>query len=194
MTLLFITSHSSNNQAVFDLTTKNHSDYCARHGYTYAPVTEPYNPRFDAEKVKGLLSGCDVVACFGCDVVIQHPEIPLDRYLHPGLTIGRELTGTLNADLTLFTKDACGLIDEIADMSSRLPDSQQAINLLYKHRKMITVEPMIQIAAKEMNPTLDYSHVCYEDFFAVHYHSIGNKPVVCDKAKALSASTILKRG
>ena len=193
MKVVLTSSHSANNKAVFDLTTKNHSEYCKRHDYTYMPVEEPYHPKLDIPFVKKLINEYDVVVNIGCDVVIQHPETPITVYANPGVTVGRELLGTLNGDLILFTKEAMSTVDAIDKLHRYMGSSQDAINFLAKHNNGIFVEPWLQIAAKELNTHLDYTYVCYNDYFAVHYQKIGYVPVINEKVKYLSASEILKQ-
>ena len=188
MNVVLISSHSANNKAVFDLTTKNHSDYCRLHGYFYRPIEEVYHPRIDIPFVLLLLENFDVVVSIGCDVVIQKQTCPIDRFISDGLTAGRELkSGTLNGDLLIMNKAAVPLLKEIDKLQNSAPDTQTVINQLQGKRSTIFVAPLLQVAAPSMNPSIDYSSVRVEDYFAIHYHAIGKVPLVEDKIKGLSA-------
>lgn len=188
MKVVLISSHSANNKAVFDLTTKNHSDYCRLHGYFYRPIEEVYHPRSDIPFVLTLLENFDAVVNIGCDVVIQKQTCPIERFIKGGLTVGRELnSGTLNGDLLIMNKAAVPLLREIDSLQKSAPDTQTIINRLESKRGNIFVEPLLQVAAPTMNPSIDYSSICVEDYFAVHHHTIGKVPLVAEKIKGLSA-------
>lgn len=180
------TSYSQNNLGVFELTTQNHSDYCIKHGYTYHPVDEPYNPYIDVDEILGYLTEYDLVVTMGVDVLIQHPETPIERFAHDGVTMCRELqSGTLNADLILYTRAAIPILNKVADIQNEMKDGQTALNHLSIRTKGIYEEPMLQIAAPVMNDRLDYKNVCIEDYFALHYHTVGKMPTVTAKADGL---------
>jgi len=186
MKALLKSSHSQANLDVFELTTKNHADYCSIHGYTYLPVEEPYNPRLDVKQLLSYLKKYDIVMTIGCDLLIQHPEWTIEEMLSRGITMCPELNSpTLNADLIIYTREAITTINKIADIQRRMRDGQTAFNHMKLRDKNIHVNPVLQIAAPVMNPTKDYSKVCVGDYFAVHYHTIGKRPDVLSKAEGL---------
>lgn len=191
MKVVLTSSYSANNKAVFDLTTKNHSDYCRLHGYFYRPIEEVYHPRMDIPFVLTLLENFDAVVNIGCDVVIQKQTWPIDRFISDGLTVGTELkSGTLNGDLLIMNKAAVPLLKEIDRLQKSAPDTQTIINRLQGKRPTIFVAPLLQVAAPTMNPSIDYISVRVEDYFAIHYHTIGKPPIVADKLKGLSAAVL----
>lgn len=186
MKALLKSSHSQSNLDVFELTTKNHAAYCSRHGYTYLPVEEPYNPYLDSKQLLSYLEDYDIMMTIGCDLLIQHLEWCVEDLMSPGITMCPELNSTtLNADLIIYTREAITIINNIESIQRRMRDGQTAFNHMKLRDKNIYVNPMLQIAAPVMNPTQDYSKVCVGDYFAVHYHTIGKPPDVLSKAEGL---------
>ena len=164
------TSYSPNNRGVFELTTQNHDDYCLKHGYTYCPVDEPYNPYINVDEILGYLKEYELVVTMGVDLTIQHPEIPIEQFARKGITICPEIkSGILNADLVLYTRESVALLEKIKVEQVHMKDGQTAINHFSKRSNLIHREPMLQIAAPVMNDRLDYKNVCIEDYFALHY-------------------------
>lgn len=186
MKALIKSSHSRANLDVFELTTENHAAYCSRHGYAYLPVEESYNPYVDVPQLLSYLEEYDVVMTIGCDLLIQHPEWTIEKMLSPGITMCPELrSGTLNADLVIYTRESIPTINKIADIQRKMRDGQTAFNHMKLRDKNIHINPRLQIAAPVMNPTKDYSKVCVGDYFAVHYHTIGKRPDVLSKTEGL---------
>ena len=175
MKLIFRTSYSQNNRKVFELTTKNHAEYCERHGYVYMPVEEKYSPYIDMGKAQwDLLNNADVLAFIGTDVLIQHPEKPLTDFVHDGITMCHDYpNGMLNGDMVLMSgKWAVYLCPKVAVLQQQRRSTDAAIELMRGKFKGIHDEPMMQIPAPNMNPTVDYSGVDTKDYFAIHYHAL----------------------
>ena len=194
MTVLLISSHSANNQNVFELSTDNHREYCERHGYTYRPVEEPYNPYTNTTLIGQVLQDFDVVVNIGCDCIIQHPETPVSDFVHSGFTIGKELhSDTMNADVIIWTREALQMFKDIERYQHNYNTGQEFINRLYKDwYPFIHIEPYLQIAAPRMNPTQNYKGIDTKRYWVIHYHTIGYSPVPRAKANAMKLDACLK--
>ena len=188
MPCALVTSHSSNNQELFELTYPNHREYCERHGYTLFPDEEPYTAYTDTAKVRKLLSNYDIVVTMGVDLWIQRPEIPLSGLANDGITLCRELKGTLNADLIIYKagQQTIRTLNAIDSFQHKFRDGQQALNRLSKDsRYIIFVNDKLQVAAPIMNPDIDYKDIDVSGYFALHFHKIGSRPIVGSKLSNL---------
>ena len=194
MRVLLVSSHSANNQNVFELSTDNHREYSERHGYTYRPVEEPYNPYTNVDLIRQGLEEFDVVLNIGCDCIIQQAMTPVSALVHTGLTIGRELrSDTLNADVIIWDRSALSMLKDIERHQHKYHTGQDYINKMYKDwSPLITVDPYLQIAAPRMNLTQNYRGVCINRYWVLHYHTIGYSPVPRAKANAMKLDACLK--
>ena len=175
MKVLFKTSYSSNNLKVFKLTFDNHADYCSRHGYTYMPVDEPYSPRMDLDELEKCVKEYDIVCTIGVDLLIQYPDCLLEDFYHPGITLCKEVGPTLNGDFILWGgEEGLQLIEELRKIEGKHWSTQAALNNMHSRKvPNIHLEPMMQIAAPSMNPNVDYTNINVDDYFALHYHTLG---------------------
>jgi hypothetical protein len=184
-----ITSHSQNNKTVFDLTTDNHREYCQRRSYDYIPNDEPYSPHMPTKYLLSILTGYDFIATMGVDLWIQHPEKPLEDFLRQGITLCPEFSGgTLNADFIVYKNcpETIAVLEKVSLVQQSKKDGQQALNQLYKDGfPGIYSEKYMQIAAPVMNPCKSYKGFNTEDYFTLHFHTLGSAPYVFRKEEGL---------
>jgi len=97
-------------------------------------------------------------------------------------------SGTLNADFIVYHRSP-QLFNFLHTFKRRqpfFPDSQQLFNTLYKEgSRDIAVFPKMQLASPLMNSGVDYSGIDIEDYFALHFHTVGSAPDPVDKAEKM---------
>ena len=186
-----ITSHSHNNQEVFELTSDNHFEYCKRHGYEYIPKDEPYNKYVDTKYLLSIIPRYDFIVTMGVDLWIQHPEIPIEQYLRQGITMCPQPTNQqLNADFIVWRncKETFDILNEISRVQPTVLDGQRALNQLYKTGfSGIYSEQYMQIAAPSINPVINEKGINSKEYFALHFHTLGISPNVSSKINALKS-------
>lgn len=187
--LALVTSHSANNLDVYNASLLNHTEYCRRHDYALIANDETYNPRLNVDQMLWLLKIYDVVVTMGCDLLIQHPAQPLTDFVSPVISICPEiLSGTLNADFIVYHRSPLlmNFLHMFRQRQGAFPDSQQLLNVLYQDgNQAIRVFPKMQLASPLMNSGVDYSGINIEDYFALHFHTVGSAPNPVDKAEKM---------
>lgn len=188
--VIFVTSWSENNREVFGLSLNNHCAYCNSHGYELANIEEPYNKFVDTDRIRRMFRDHDVVVSIGTDVMIQK-DWPLEQFLPiPAAGMCRQIDDSAyNADLVVWYRSSLTyeLLAALDDHQYEFVHGQAAMNALAEtvDPQYITNMPLLQIAAPEMNPGVDYSGVNVAEYFAIHYHTMGAVPVPSDKAAAM---------
>lgn len=69
MKVLAVTSHSKNNESLYNLTIKNHIDYFNKYGISYLTLIDDYNKFIDVQFFKNLLLNYELVFTVGSDVL-----------------------------------------------------------------------------------------------------------------------------
>lgn len=185
MKTVFTSSYSNNNIGVFNLSLKNHVDYCKKHGYDLINYKEEYSPHLDISRIKQLFKdGYDIIVTIGTDVIIQKMNSPITDYIasDTGITMCREIANghALNGDLIILIKSGIldNTLDTLENTQYRFDSTQSCIN---KNKIPVSNSPWLQIAAPNMNPAINYSPFNINDYFSIHYHTIGKVPAVTEK-------------
>jgi hypothetical protein len=186
-----VTSHSPDNQEVFELTRDNHSDYCKRHGYTYIPNEEPYSWYIDPKYAAKVLDDHEYVFFIGCDLFIQRPSTTLEELSADGVAMCRELkSGLLNGDSIIFKHcdNSYKALDWLLKNQHKYPHTQSALNALCKEQpELVHNVPYTQIAFPEMNPSIDYRPIDLDKYFALHFFTLGKQAVIKEKIRFLKS-------
>lgn len=194
MDIVFIVSFSRNNLDVYNLSLRNHAEYCSKHGYVLRNIEEPYNKFVDTARIRETLRRFDVAVTIGTDVVIRRPEIAIENFVRPGVTMcPQHGDGVLNGDFILFT--ACpethAILDALDAFQRQTDHGQAALNILFKRGvKGINAVGYLQIAAPIMNPGVNYDGVDLDRYFSLHYHQMGIVPIPAAKAAAMRADAM----
>lgn len=150
---------------------------------------EPYSSYLNINRVIDLfLQGYDVVIAFGTDVVIKK-NIPITNYISPdmgGIIMCREVANKhhLNGDFIIMINHewTMNVLRQLDMIHYRFNSSQDAINYL---QCPVGESPYLQVAAPVLNPLIDYSHIDLDKYFSFHYHTIGERPCVMEKAEGM---------
>ena len=189
MKIVFTSSYSKNNIEVYNLSLDNHVRYCQKHGYDLSTYNEPYSPYLDVERLRYFFDqGYDAIVNIGTDVIIKKMDIPITDYMDglDGLIMCREITNgnSLNGDFIIMIrgKETDNILNVLDSNQRRYNSAQDCLNF---NNLPIHESPYLQIAAPNMNPSIDYSKFNLNDYFSFHYHTIGHAPSVRCKADGM---------
>ena len=194
MDIVFIVSYSRNNLDVYNLSLRNHAEYCSRHGYVLQNIEEPYNKFVDTDRIREKLRQFDVVVILGTDVIIRRPEIAIETFVRPGISMcPQHGDGVLNGDFIIFTAtaDTYAVLARLDGIQYHTDHGQAALNYLYRcGMPGIHAVEYLQIAAPIMNPGVNYDGVDLDRYFSLHYHQMGIAPIPAAKAAAMRADAM----
>jgi len=144
MKTLILQTHSSVNEALYQLTLSNHVQYAGKHGYDMLQINMPYSFAMEdwGVTVQKFLSFYEVVFTVGSDVIFSNMETSLDELCGDnlkGIHISLEDTGgsAVNADTIIWRAGescdrAINRIRALKDQVGAHPwGMQHAFNILY---------------------------------------------------------------
>lgn len=111
MKIAVVSNHSSRNVELARLTSGNHWDYAARHGYDSITLRMAYEESFTwgLTRLREILEDYDVVFSIGSDVLITNPSLSIESMLPPDPTkhvvlMAREIEGRspVNNDVAIW--------------------------------------------------------------------------------------------
>ena len=170
---ILVTSYSSNNQTVMELSMLNHERYCTRFNLSMLCVNEPYTPFCNCDLLVSLLDHYDFVVCVGADVLFTDFEKDIRDFIVGPVVVQDEGTGCVNGDFIIF-RDADALLrmKDVLEKTGGYSTSQEAMSTICSDDLKVLPVHTLQAPARYGNEgRAEVEHLLWRDGdFSMHFH------------------------
>lgn len=125
---IMLNMHSKNNEQLFQLTLKNHAEYCGKYEYHMLNLNQPYNINLDIPLILGLLNTFGAVIALGSDIWFTNMDIEIMGLVKPdaAMTMGQDPCADIpvNADFVIFQNTP--KIKSLLEKIGKIQDSEKS--------------------------------------------------------------------
>ena len=171
---VLLTSFSSNNQKVIELSLRNHERYCTRHNLSFLYHNEPYSPYIYCDLICSLLEQYDFVVAVGSDIFFTNFDKDIRDFAVGPIVIQDEGTGSTNGDFLIFTDVAA-----VKKLKSLMEDpaytsTQEALNTFVGEELTVLPIHTLQSPARYGNEGQpEFEHILWRDGdFSMHFNQL----------------------
>lgn len=200
MKILMTSNYSLNNKRLFDLTIKNHFDYCSKFNIDMLNTISEYNPKNNFSELKKLFELYDVIITVGTDILFTNFNKDIREFndFNKPLTIQNEGTYSVNGDFIFWNKTILknDFINFLENLDKTNPNTQETINQLVRkpnkqlfHQKINILPPR---TLQSICPYGNQNNKSIQNFiwkngdFSIHAHRPGFAPNVDEKIDAIT--------
>lgn len=200
MKILMTSNYSLNNKKLFDLTIKNHFDYCSKFNIDMLNTMSKYNPKNNFSELKKLFELYDVIITVGTDILFTNFNKDIREFndFNKPLTIQHEGTYSVNGDFIFWNKTILknDFINLLENLDKTNPNTQETINQLVRkpnkqlfHQKINILPPR---TLQSICPYGNQNNKSIQNFiwkngdFSIHAHRPGFAPNVYEKIDAIT--------
>lgn len=146
MKIALLQTHSKNNEALYELTLKNHVKYCDTHNYDMVQINCEYSSYMDFNLLNFLFNYYDVVFTMGSDVIITNYNIPLTSFinLQENKSLYIDINGNddhviVNFDFCVWVKNenTQKIIEYIEETKRNIPTLKNKDNFVFGTQSII---------------------------------------------------------